>query len=63
LLGEEDVIARRPYTCNLRCYTTKGVVYEIKKEHFMMLMHSKESKEAIIGSVKNKLAHVKAENI
>lgn len=29
----------------------------------MMLMHSKESKEAIIGSVKNKLAHVKAENI
>ena len=63
LLGEEDVLAKRPFTCNLRCYSTKGVVYEIKKEHFRMLMYSKESKAAIISSVKNKIAHTNAENI
>jgi hypothetical protein len=63
LLGEEDVIARRPFSCNLRCYSTKGVLYEIKKEHFILLMHSQESKAAIISSVHNKRAHVNADNI
>lgn len=40
LLGEEDIFSRDKYSCTAKCYSQKGSLYELKKEHFQMLKAS-----------------------
>lgn len=63
LLGEEDTLSKATYSCNLRCYSTKGTLYEIRKEHFKMLMHSGESVRAIKETIKSKISHVNCDDL
>jgi CRP-like cAMP-binding protein len=32
LMGEEDVFARSEFSCTLKCYSSKGTVYEFPKD-------------------------------
>jgi CRP-like cAMP-binding protein len=37
LIGEDDTINRDHYTCSLRCYSTKGTLYQIPREILKIL--------------------------
>ena len=34
LMGEEDVFSREKFSCTLKCYSHKGVVFELPDEYF-----------------------------
>jgi hypothetical protein len=39
LVADEDMLSKsKNYTQTLTCYSTKGVLYEIKREDFMRLL-------------------------
>ena len=40
LVGEEDVFSRTKYSCSLKCYSQKGKVFELPREHFFVLKSS-----------------------
>jgi CRP-like cAMP-binding protein len=40
LMGEEDVLSRQKFSCTLKCYSSKGTVYELPREQFFMLRTS-----------------------
>lgn len=42
LAGEEDVISRPVYSCDLTCKSSKGVLYQISKENFSFLKSNNE---------------------
>ena len=42
LVGEEDVISRPVYSCDLVCKSSKGILYQISKENFGFLKSNNE---------------------
>ena len=51
LMGEEDVFSRSKYSCTLKCYSSKGKIYELSKEQFQMLKSSEHSWLAIMEKI------------
>ena len=49
LLGEEDILNKKDnnYSCNTRCYSTKGVLFEIQKEDFLKLLVNESAMDAV----------------
>lgn len=43
MLGEEDAIGRKVYSCTVRCYSLSAKVFCIKREDFMTLRKSDDS--------------------
>lgn len=43
LMGEEDVFSRSKFSCTLKCYSSKGTVFELPKEQFQLLKASEQS--------------------
>jgi CRP-like cAMP-binding protein len=35
LLGEEDVISRKTYSCTVKCYSLEGTAFVLDKDHFL----------------------------
>lgn len=55
LLGEEDVLSKKKvYSCTVRCYSTKGVLYEVSKDEFLKLLLYEKTFEAIHSNIKHK---------
>lgn len=50
-MGEEDVFSRSKFSCTLKCYSSKGTVYELPKEQFHMLRTSDQSWLAIMEKI------------
>lgn len=51
IVGEEDVINREQYSCNLKCISLTGKVFVIKKEDFMNLKNQDDSWLGIIEKI------------
>jgi hypothetical protein len=51
VLGEEDVFSRNTYTCQLKCYSTKGTLFEMPIESFMKLRDFENSWLAILEKI------------
>ena len=51
LMGEEDVFARSKFSCTLKCYSSKGTVFELSKEQFSLLKQSENSWLAIMEKI------------
>ena len=49
--GEEDVISRQNFSCSLICYSQKGTVYRMKKEHFILLKHTEHAWIEVISKI------------
>ena len=63
LMGEEDVFSRSKFSCTLKCYSSKGVVYELPKEHFHSLKNSEQSWLAIMEKIIQKEGRQQATHI
>ena len=59
LLGEEDLLSTRTqgYQTTCKCYSTKGVLFEIPKEEFLKLLQSDKSMDAVKAVVNLKNMH------
>lgn len=51
LVGEEDVIFRTKFSCTLKCYSSKGVVFKLPKEQLQMLKTSERSWLSIMEKI------------
>ena len=49
LAGEEDVLTRDNYQCSLKCFSSKGTLWKMRKEYFKMLkMFQKQWNEVLL---------------
>lgn len=62
-MGEEDVFSRTKFSCTLKCYSTKGTVFELTKEQFQMLKSSEHSWLAIMEKIIQKESRQQATHI
>ena len=37
IAGEEDILARKTYSCSFICYSAKGTVYQMSRDDFLEL--------------------------
>ena len=50
-MGEEDVFSRKNFSCSLKCHSSQGKVFELKKEDFLLLKQSEHSWLAVIEKI------------
>lgn len=41
--GDQDILYRKNYSCSLLCYSQKGTVFKMKKEHFFELKQNEKA--------------------
>lgn len=51
------------YRCSLRCYSAKGVLYEIAKEDFLKLLTQEVSMNAVKNNVNHKNIHKEGQDL
>jgi hypothetical protein len=63
MLGEEDCFSREAYSCALRCYSTKGTLFEMPVEAFMNLRNFETSWLAVLEKIVQKEHRIHATHL
>ena len=63
LIGEEDVFARKKYSCSFQCLSQHGKIYRIARQNFMQLRQNEEAWLAILELIVSKEKRLGADYI
>ena len=63
MLGEEDCFSREVYSCALKCYSTKGTLFEMPIDAFMNLRNFENSWLAVLEKIVQKEHRIHATHL